>query len=484
MVPSQDQSRLQVRLTAPVGSDLDETDRLVKQAEAILADYPEIVRVLTTVNRGSASMSLTLVEPDERSMTQQQFSAQLRRKLSSIPGLKASVQDLSQQGFAGGRGKPIDVSVRGADWNTLVGITKNVESKLRESGLVVDVDTDYDIGPPELAISPDRPRAEDVNVNVSDIATTINALIGGSVLGQYSTAGRRMDIRMRLLAAQRTRPEDLQRLRVRATTGTMVPLSSVVITDERPALQTINHANRQRALRVTGNVAPGHSQSEALDYVRKLATDLPVGYSIKLSGQSSQFGDAMSSLLFALIIGIAFAYMVLASQFNSLLHPITVLTILPLSIAGAMGALLIFGKTLNVFSMIGLLLLMGIVKKNSIMLVDYANEVRGTEGLDAKQAMLRAGPVRLRPILMTAMATMMAAIPAAIGLGEGSETRGPMAIAVIGGLVVSTVLSLFVVPAFYVVTDRAKQWIVRRRAEPVAVVSPPDPPAGPESSEP
>ena len=191
-------------------------------------------------------------------------------------------------------------------------------------------------------------------------------------------------------------------------------------------------------------------------YAQSLQSELPAGYHIVTGGSSSQFSDAMSSLVFALIIGILVAYMVLASQFNSFLDPVTVLTILPLSVAGAMFALLLAGRTLNVFSMIGLLLLMGIVKKNSIILVDYANEVRTHEGLGAKEAMLKAGPVRLRPILMTAVATMMAAVPSALGIGPGKETRGPMADAVIGGLVLSTALSLLLVPAFYVVADRLK----------------------------
>jgi multidrug efflux pump subunit AcrB len=463
MVPSQDQSRLQIRLITSVGSDINETDRLVRQAEAVISKHAEVERILTTTLLGSARLSLTLVPPDERKATQLEFSAKIRRELAALPGVKASVQDLSQAAFTGGRGRPVDFRVTGSDWNQLIALSKKMQVELEQSGLVVDVDSDYDHGPPELAISPDRARAADVNVDVSEIAQTVNALVGGTIIGQYSTAGRRMDIRVRLLASQRTRPEDLERLRVRSTEGTLVPVSSVVIADERPALQTINHANRQRAIRITGNVAPNHSQSEALAAVQALRTELPLGYSIKLSGQSSDFGDAMSSLVFALLIGIAFAYMVLASQFNSLLDPVTVLTILPLSLAGAMAALFVTGRTLNVFSMIGLLLLMGIVKKNSIMLVDYANEVRGREKLDALEAMKRAGPVRLRPILMTATATMMAAVPAALGLGEGSETRGPMAIAVLGGLILSTLLSLFVVPAFYVISDRAKQWIARRR---------------------
>jgi hydrophobe/amphiphile efflux-1 (HAE1) family protein len=454
MVPSQDQSRLAVRLTTTPGADLAETDRLVKQAAAVLAQHPELVRVQTTVNVGSANLQLTLVDPGHRKLTQAQFSNRIRQELSRIPGLRVSVQDLSQQGFAGGRGKPVEISVRGPDWNALIALAARVQAQVAESGLAVDLDSDYDLGPPELAVAPDRPAAADVGVDVSDIATTLGALVGGTTIGQYSTAGRRMNIEMRLLAGQRTRPEDLERLRVRATNGSLVPLSSVTTTSEVAALQTINHANRQRAIRVTGNVGPGHSQSEVLAFVAGLQREAPPGYALILSGQSSQFGDAMTSLGFALIVGIVFAYMVLASQFNSLVHPLTVLTILPLSLAGAMFALLVAGKTLNVFSMIGLLLLMGIVKKNSIILVDYANEVRREAGVDAAEAMRRAGPVRLRPILMTAVATLMAAVPSALGLGPGAETRGPMADAIIGGLVLSTVLSLFVVPAFYVVADR------------------------------
>jgi multidrug efflux pump subunit AcrB len=187
--------------------------------------------------------------------------------------------------------------------------------------------------------------------------------------------------------------------------------------------------------------------------VEILSKDLPVGYRVVLGGASVAFRESMSSLLFALFLGIAIAYMILASQFNSYKDPITIITILPLSIAGAAFALLLARQSLNIFSMIGLLLLMGIVKKNSIILVDYANNYKG-QGLSAREAMEKAGPVRLRPILMTATATMMAAIPPALGLGPGSEIRVPLAIGVIGGLVVSTVLSLIVVPSFYVIADR------------------------------
>jgi multidrug efflux pump len=455
-VPSQDQSRLAVRLSTVVGANLQETDSLVRRAEAYLAAQPEVVDVVTSVSANGGNLQVTLVPPRQRTATQAELAAVWRKELGSYPGLRATVQDLSQQGFAGQRGWPVQFSVRGSDWDTLVSLSKKLKAQAAASGIVVDIESDYALGAPELVITPERARAADLGVSVQDIATTVSSLVGGVVVGQYSNGGRRMDVRLRLTAPQRTRPEDLSVLRVRTSTATQVPLSSVVRTNEQAELQEINHADRERAITITGNVAPGHSQGEALAYVQSMVSEVPPGYRVVLGGQSSQFGEAMSSLLFALLVGILVAYMVLASQFNSFLHPVTVLTILPLSVAGAIFALLVAGKTLNVFSMIGLLLLMGIVKKNSIILVDYAAEVRAHEGLDARAAMLRAGPVRLRPILMTAVATLMAAVPSALGLGPGAETRGPMADAVIGGLVLSTALSLLVVPAFYVVADRMR----------------------------
>ena len=470
-IPSQDQSRLNVKLTTSVGSNLAATDALVQRAEQYLTSRPEVIDVLASVGgsaNNTAQLYVTLVDPDKRKLTQTQFSNAIRNELNSYPGLRAAVQDLSLQGFGGSKGYPVEFSVRGADWDTLVATAMKVKAQVAASGLVTDVDSDYQLGSPELVIMPDRDRANDVGIAVSDIANTVSSLVGGVVVGQYSTGGRRIDMNVRLTSSQRSRPEDLSLLRVRSSGGSLIPLSSVVVTSQQAELQQINHADRERAITITGNIAPGHAQSESLAYVQSLASTLPSGYRLVLSGQSSQFGDAMTSLVFALIVGILVAYMVLASQFNSFLHPVTVLTILPLSVAGAMFALLLAAKTLNVFSMIGLLLLMGIVKKNSIILVDYANEVREHEKCGAKEAMLRAGPVRLRPILMTAVATLMAAVPSAMGVGPGKETKGPMADAVIGGLILSTALSLLVVPAFYVVADRLRGRKAAEGAEPEA----------------
>jgi multidrug efflux pump subunit AcrB len=318
---------------------------------------------------------------------------------------------------------------------------------------------------PELQILPDRARAADLGVSVADVATTLNALVGGIRVGKYSTGGRRYDVRLRLLAGQRSRPEDLARLRLRTAAGEMVPLSSLVRTEERPALQAITRKDRERAVTIFGNPAPGVPQATALERTLALAQDLPEGVRVVPIGASATLGESFSSLFFALWLGIVVAYMVLASQFNSFLHPATVLTILPVSVAGAIFALAAAGHSLNIYSLIGLLLLMGIVKKNSILLVDFTNQLR-ERGRSTLGALRRAGPIRLRPILMTSVATMMAATPVALGLGAGSETRQPMAIAVIGGLLVSTALSLLVVPCFYYLADLAKVRLRRRRATP------------------
>lgn len=463
MTPSMDQSRLLVRLVTPAGSDLSETDRYVMRATEYLLSRAEVQRVFGVTGgfgggANSAVLFVTLVPPEARPITQAQFASEIRREFNSYPGLRAVVQDLSQQGFTAQRGFPVEFSVRGTDWDQLVATTQGVMDRLRNSGLVVDLDTDYQLGQPELQIVPDRARAADLGVPIEEVATTLNALVGGLRVGKYSEGGRRFDVRLRLLAKQRTRPEDIARLHVRSASGELIPLSALVSTVERPALQAITRRDRERAITVFANVAPGASQDQVLRFVESLQRDLPLGTRIVLGGASQAFRESFSSLVFALILGIVVAYMILASQFNSLLHPFTILTILPLSVVGAVLALWLTGRTLNIYSMIGLLLLMGIVKKNSIILVDYTNQLR-RRGRSTVRALLEAGPVRLRPILMTATSTLMAAVPAALGLGAGSETRAPMAIGVIGGLVVSTLLSLLVVPAFYLLSDQWRTWL-------------------------
>ena len=474
LMPSQDQSRLNVRLTSDAGASLAASKPILEKAEQIVMAHPEIDRALTTLSAGSGQMTLMLVPPKQRKMKAMELGATLRKELSGIAGLRVSIQDPSIQSFGvggggGGGASPISFTLRGADWDTLAAEAVKFKDNLGTTGVVADVTTDYQVGAPEIALEPDRRRASELGVTMADLGNVVSAMVGGNTVGKFAVDGRRIDIRAQLLKDQRSRPEDLSALLIRTQKGDLVPLSMLVTQNERAVLASISRVNRERAITISANVAPGHSQQEGMNVVEEMSKDLPVGYRVVFSGASTQLTDTLSSLGFALLVGIMVAYMVLASQFASFLHPATVLTILPFALSGAAFSLWLSGKSLNMFSMIGVLLLMGIVKKNSIMIVEYSNQLREhaaaahdeshgqTPELTALEAVRQAGPLRLRPILMTSVATGAAAVPSALGLGAGAETRGPMAVAVIGGLVVSTLLCLVVVPAFYVMTDRWKQ---------------------------
>jgi multidrug efflux pump subunit AcrB len=383
----------------------------------------------------------------------QQAMADLRAKWNAIPGVSVSLQDLSIQGFTAQRGFPVTFNVRGPDWGKLVEQAQQIIAKMKESDIFRDVDTDYQVGMPELQIHPDRDRAAAMGVSMEAIAETVNALVGGVRAGQFKDKGRNYDVRVRLVSGQRDVPEDVSRLKVRARDGTLVPLGTLVATETKPTLLAVTRRGRERAITINANVTRGRSDSEALDRARAIGAEvLERGYTMNFSGAAQVMQDAGRELLFALLLGVAVAYMILAAQFNSFAHPVSVLAAMPLSLTGALAALWICDLSLNMYSAIGVLLLMGIVKKNSILLVEFTNH-RRILGDSRDAALMFACPARLRPILMTTISTIVGAIPAAVAVGPGAELRQPMAVAVIGGLVLSTLLTLFVVPALYSVLD-------------------------------
>ena len=407
------------------------------------------------VNTGMMFISLKtpknrpLPPGSKRPLTQQQLMNLLREKFAAVSGVTVKMQDLSTRGFTAQRGFPIEFTVRGPDWERIAGFAKEIMKEMKDSGLMVDVDTDYQVGMPEIRVHPNRQAAMERGVSMTDVSRAINALIGGERVGKYTTGGRRYDVRVRLLSSGRSRPEDIRKLFVWNNRGEMVQLSDVVSIEEKPSLMSITRRGRERAIGVFANVAQGKSQAEALEKIQIFAKKiLPEGYRVVFSGSAQTFQESFSSLKFALWLGLAVAYMVLASQFNSYLHPVIVLLALPFSLSGAFAALWLGDQSLNMYSMIGIILLMGIVKKNSILLVDFTNQLRA-KGHDVKSALLEACPIRLRPILMTSISTITAAIPPALAIGPGAETRVPMAFALIGGVVVSTLLSLLVVPCAY-----------------------------------
>ncbi|MEW6337282.1 MAG: efflux RND transporter permease subunit [Acidobacteriota bacterium] len=474
-IPSQDMSRFMIRFQTPVGTSLDATDRYFRQIEAYLATRPEVdlfagsVGGWSAVNSGMAFVNMK--DPRERPvdpaigrpLSQLEFMEVVRRSLATIPGGRVVLQDISQSGFSPSRGGgfPVEFNVRGPDWEVLADAARRIAERMRQSGIVTDVDTDYQVGMPEVQVVPDRNKAADLGVSMSAIGETINSAIGGQRVGKFKDKGRRFDIRVRLLADQRQRPEDISRLLVRTGGGGMVHLGDLITVNQEPTLQTITRRDRERAITIFANVSAGESQSKAIDQSLAIARDvLPDGYRAVTSGSAKAYRDSFQSLWFAFALGLLVAYMVLASQFNSFVHPVTILLALPFSVSGALFALWVSGQSLNVYSMLGLILLVGIAKKNSIMLVDFTNQFR-ERGFARHDALLQACPIRLRPILMTSMATIAGALPPAMAIGPGAELQRPMAIALVGGIAVSTLLTLFVVPAGYSVLD---ELIIRLRS--------------------
>lgn len=468
-LPSEDQSRFNIRLKTPIGSNLHYSDERFKEVEKFLSGRPEIDRFVLQVGGGSpgdangGSVLVTMKPKGSRGtdkeagheLTQQEFMGVCRKELKKLKDVKVVIQDLASRTFSASRGFPVEFTVQGPEWEMLAKYSQDIAKGLEETGLVTDIDTNYDVGMPELHVIPDRAAAMQHAVRIANISSTINSLIGGTVVGRYQRGGHRYDIRVKLEDEGLAPLEKLKSLYVRNNLGELVPLSQLVKVEETSAMIEVSRANRERAITVYANVKAGQSQQKALDAVQTVAAKiLPPAYHIKMGGSSSTFTESFQSLLLALFLGLIVAYMVLGSQFNSFIDPLTVLMALPFSVSGAFVALLIAHQSLNIYSMIGLVLLMGIVKKNSILLVDFANQVRHSKKVPALDALLEACPIRLRPILMTSVATIAGAIPAALALGPGAESRVPMAVGVIGGVAVSTFLTLFVVPCVYLLFSR------------------------------
>jgi hydrophobe/amphiphile efflux-1 (HAE1) family protein len=469
LVPSQDQGRFLARLQTPVGSSIDFTDRLCRQVEEDIAKQPEVERYFMAVGGfgggevNTANLFVTLKDKKQRKRTMQDMIEYVR-KFSAIPDLRVDPQDLSSSAILGRRGKNIEVSIQGPDWDKIAALSDRLMDKMADDPLFKDVNTNYQVGMPEIHIVPDRKKAAEAGVSMSAIGTTVGALIGGTRVGKYKDQGRRYDVRVRVLREQRLRAENVRTIRVRSSTGELVPLSEVVAIEERPTLLTINRKNRERAIEVNANVPQGISHDIAFKAVERLWSGVQEeGYRMYWTGAAQTAKETRDSLLLVMALGLFIAYVVLASQFNSFIHPITVFLALPFSVMGAVIVLYAAGLSMNVYSAIGIILLMGIAKKNSIILVDYTNQARD-RGLDWKSAILQACPVRLRPILMTSVSTMVGAVPAAMSLGPGAELIKPMALSVIGGIAVSTLFTLFVVPSFYGMVEDVKGVLFRKKA--------------------
>ncbi len=453
--------------TAP-GTSLETTVDYLKRDEKHLLDQPEIAGLFSSAgstgrgqiarpNRGMAFG--TLVARNERDRSVFELINEAREVYAPVPGRTMRIFPLGET-MSNAPGD-FEVEIRGN--RPLAELDAIADRMILELGQIpglVDLDKSLKLGLPELRIEPDRKKAAALGVDARTVATAIQAMVGGIDVGVFKEAGRRYDIRMRLESEHRADPESIGQLYVRNDRGELVELRNLITTSTGAAAAEITRTDRQRSVAISGNLV-GLTLGEAVDHAERLSAGiLPDGVRLSLSGQAKSMQEGMEQFAIALGLAILVIYMVLAAQFESLVHPLTVMLALPLAMVGALGGLVATGHTLNLFSLIGILLLFGLVTKNSILLVDYANQLRAG-GMDKVSAMATAAPVRMRPVLMTAFSMILGVLPAAIGLGPGAESRAPMAVATAAGMLSSTLLTLIVVPVFYLLFDDAADFVKR-----------------------
>lgn len=474
-IPVEDQSEFIVKVKAPLGSSLATTDAVFERIRQRISGQDWMRYGLVTigadelqrVNEGSLYVKMT--EKGERPIGQLEAMAWTRERLSDIREAKVSVEIVPRVSGGGRRWADVQLELRGTDLARLEGIAADVMDRMRAAGGYVDLDTTYEKGKPELNVYVKRDRAADLGVHPLAVASTVKALVGGDDVSKFRAEGDRYDVSVRLEARDRDRPGEIPLLSVRNARGDLIRLENVARVEESGGAVQIDRYNRARVITVLANLQRdkkvlGEAVAELSGFIRDLG--MPPGYSFGFAGQADTMRESFSALLFALGLAVLMIYMVLASQFESFIHPFTIMLSLPLSVVGALGALVAGHMTMSIFTMIGIIMLMGLVTKNAILLVDFTNVLRRRDGMARDAALLKAGPIRLRPILMTTFAMIFGMLPIALGTGAGAESRAPMAVAVIGGLTTSTLLTLVVVPVVYSLLDdlgRPGEWRLVRR---------------------
>lgn len=461
-VAKEDHAEFFVTLEMPTGTSFEAMDDVVERVEQIVSEHPEFVRMYTVVGRSSAlgavaedvnqaTIRAVFTPKTERRQTTWEIQDDIRRRLKDIPALKFVLSDIP---WAEGAGEfPVNIYIRGSDLATLTRLSDEVYNLVRNTPGAVDVDSSLEFGKPEVAVVLDRKRAANLGVSVGALARSLRTAVEGEVPSLYRDGRDEYDIRVRLARKDRNAPSLLENMLVPSFSGRLVFLKEVADLTERTGPGQIEREDRQRQVSITANTSNRALGDVVADITEGMeAMDIPTGYVWGFSGEAQRMEESFQALLAALGLAILFIYMVLASQFDSFLHPFTIMLALPLAIIGAILALFITGKNLGMSPMIGIVMLMGLVTKNGILLVDYTNILR-KQGLGVRDAILKAGPIRLRPILMTSMAMIFGMLPTALGQAANAEFRSPMAIAIIGGLITSTVLTLLVIPVVYTYID-------------------------------
>jgi hydrophobic/amphiphilic exporter-1 (mainly G- bacteria), HAE1 family len=470
-VPKADYSETFINFYTPVGSSLEVTEAKTRQVEQIVREQPEVRYTLATINTGqvlgrnSVQIYVRLVDRNQRGLNADQLSVPLRERLARVPGITVTQVGLLD---AVGSGKPIQVSLQGPDLRELERLTAQLMPRLAEVPGLVDLDSSSKPNKPEISITVRRDAASDAGLGVGAITAALRALVAGSTLGNWRAEDdQNYDVKVRLSPQSRVLKADIERLGLVVGSNAdgsprIVRLSQVAEVGESSGANQINRRDMSREVEITANVS-GRAAGQVAADIRTLLdeTAFPPGYSYRFGGSTKDMQESFAYAVSALALGVVFIYMILASQFRSFLQPLALMASLPLTLIGVVLALLLFRSTLNMFSIIGVVMLMGLVTKNAILLIDFAIRSQ-QQGMERNRALLHAAHVRLRPILMTTLAMIFGMLPLALALSEGSEQRAPMGQAVIGGVITSSLLTLVVVPVIYCYLDDLSLWAKAR----------------------
>jgi HAE1 family hydrophobic/amphiphilic exporter-1 len=492
LVPDDDQSEFSINVRLPRGTSFERTKEYMAPIEKDIRSLgPEVAMILTNINAASANFYVALTPLDSRTVSQQEVMRRARVMLRKYKSARTSVSggtDLSGASSAGGRGgggsggsNRLSVLIQGPDIEQLQLYVTDLMAKIKTIPGVVDVDTNFEPTQQELRVNVDRTRAADLGVAIDTLASSIGLLVGGNEVSKFKEGDDQFTVRLRLDERFRNNPKLMEELLIPSATG-IVRVSDVARLTLENGPASIDRYNRQRQISVSANLDKIPLQ-QAIEATReKLAEiNLKPGYAAVFGGSAKTLAEASNDFLIAVILAIAFIYMVLASQFNSFIYPISIMTALPLSLPAGLLALMAFGMTINVYSAIGLMMLFGVVKKNSILQVDYTNTLRA-QGMERHEAIIQANHVRLRPILMTTIAIIAGMLPIAFGRGAGSGSRASMAVTIIGGQVLCLLLTLLITPVVYSYFDDLREfrfaglfsWL-RKPAKAPAAIPPPEP---------
>jgi multidrug efflux pump len=460
-IPAEDRGYFITYVIAPEGASLAYTDEYQRRIEAIISRVPDVEGYFSIIGFRGVNFGVIFTRLKDWGARRkvQAIINEVQPQFFMVQGVFAFAQN--PPAIGGGFGGGVQFVVQNPDFDKLQAAMGGFYGRVSQMKNLTNLQIDLKVNKPELTVNFDRDRAEDLGVPVRDVAATLQTMLGGRRVSTFTRNNKLYDVIARLAPEARATPSDMTGLYVRGKDGQLVQLSAIATVKEGVGPQSLLHYNRVRSFTLSGDVTPGFTLGDANDSLRAAAAQvLPPGSTTAPAGELREFTESGSSLFFVFVLALVIVFMVLAAQFESLVHPFTVLLAVPLAVTGALLLLKIAGSTINLYSEIGMILLIGLVTKNSILLVEYANQLK-ERGLSSLDAMLESGRIRLRPILMTSVSTIMGAVPIAYGLGAGSTSRRPLGYAIIGGIVFSTFLTLFLVPAAYVLFDGLRE---RRRA--------------------